>query len=583
MRPYPENRPMTNREIADIMVHIARILEIQGENPFKIRAYRKAADTIGGLDFELSTVKDRDRIQDLPGIGEAIASKIAELIETGRLGFYESLLESDEAELVAFLEIPGMGPKHTRLVFEQLGIKTLDALKAAAEEGRLRELPGMGAKAEQNILQGILQVRKYKERRPLAAVYPIALEIAERLASVESARNVLIAGSLRRMRDTIADVDILAASADPESVMDAFVGLRQVEKVLAKGRTKSSVRVRDDVQVDLRVVSGESFGAAAHYFTGSKAHNIRVRSIAADKGLKLNEYGVYKDEERIAGRSEEELFEVLGLPYIPPELREDRGEIEAALEGKIPALIGSEDIRGDLHMHSDWSDGHASIAEMAAAARRRRYGYIAICDHSPHLGVTHGLDAGRLRRQAKEIDDVNARLKDLTVLKGIEVDILDDGRLDLPDEALAELDIVVASVHSRFRQPREVMTQRIIKAVEHPLVHIIGHPTGRLIGRREPYDVDLDAVLSACKAHGKFLELNAHPERLDLSDRHCRQAKAAGVRIVIDSDAHRESDLDLLRFGVATARRGWIEASDVVNTLGLEDLLRALKRRKESN
>lgn len=568
---------MTNREIVDILQHIARILEIQGENPFKIRAYRKAADTIGGLTVELSAMEDPKDLRDLPGIGEAIAKKIQELLDTGRLAFYEKLLASDYAALTDFLDVPGMGPKHTKLVYDTLGITTLEGLKTAAENGQLRKLPGMGPKAEKNILQGIGQVQKYKERRPLAYVYPRAQAVLKALEAVQAVERIVLAGSLRRMRETIADVDILAAADNADAVMTAFTELTQVERVLAKGRTKSSIRTRDGVQVDLRVVSGESFGAAAHYFTGSKSHNIRIRALAGEKGLKVNEYGVFRGDDWIAGRSETDLFEALGLPFIAPELREDQGEIEVALKGNLPALIEAGQIRGDLHVHSEWSDGHASIQAMAAAAAGRGFGYIAICDHSPHLGVTNGLDPERLAQQGREIDAVNRGLRGLTVLKGVEVDILPDGSLDLPDGVLSGLDIVVASVHSRFSLSRSEMTRRILRAIENPHVDVIGHPTGRLIGKREPYEVDMASIMAACKSHGKILELNAHPERLDLSAQHCRQAKEQGVKIVIDTDAHRENEFDHLHFGVATARRGWIEAADVVNTLERDALMALLK------
>lgn len=565
---------MTNQEIARILTHIAQILEIKGDNPFKIRAYTRASQTIGSLTHQLSSLKDRDQIAALPGIGKGIAKKVNELLDTGTLAFYEDLKKSEYAPLIEFLYIPGMGPKHAKLVYEELGITTTEDLKKAAEEGRLRVLPGMGEKAEQNIIQGIKQVLRYKERLPLAFIYSRAQAILDEMKKVKEIQRITLAGSLRRMRETIADVDILASSDKPEAVMQAFVGLPQSAKVVARGATKSSIVVGDGFQVDLRVVAPESFGAASHYFTGSKAHNIRIRSLGVDRGLKINEYGIYKGQKKIAGQAEEEVFTSVGLPFIPPELREDRGEIEAAQNRTLPSLIELKHLKGDLHVHTTWSDGNNSIEEMARAAKERGYGYLAICDHSPTIGITNGLNEERLVRQMEEIDKLNRGLRGFKVLRGIEVDIKSNNQLDFADDLLRELDVVVAAVHTRFGQPRDEMTSRIITAIENPHVDIIAHPTGRLIGRREPYEVDMDAVMDACRANGKVLELNAYPERLDLSDINCRKAKEKGVKIAISTDAHRDEHLDWVRFGVATARRGWIEPPDVINTLSLKELQR---------
>ncbi len=575
---------MTNQEIAQILVHISEILDIQGENPFKIRAYIKAAQTLEGLTYELSTLEDKNEIKGLPGIGEGIAKKVKELLETGKLRYYEDLKKSEYAPLTEFLRIPGMGPKHAKLVHDQLGIKTTEQLKKAAEKGKLRELPGLGEKVEQNIIQGIQQVQKYKERLPLAFIYPRAQDIVEELKKTKEVKQITLAGSLRRMRETIADADILVASDKPKPVMDAFVKLPHASKVVAKGSTKSSILTKDGFQVDVRVVKPESFGAAQHYFTGSKAHNIRIRSLGVDKRLKVNEYGVFKGEKSVAGKTEESVFKAVGLPYIPPELREDQGEIEAGLEEKLPVLIELKHLKGDLHVHSDWTDGNNSIEEMAKAAQERGYQYIAICDHSPTIGITNGLTPERLEKQTEEIDKLNGRIagkkgaKNFRILKGIEVDIRSDGQLDLDNDLLKELDVVVAAVHTKFGQPREEMTKRIVKAFENPHVDIIAHPTGRLIGRREPYQVDMDKLMDACRANGKGLELNAYPERLDLSDLHCRKAKEKGVKIAISTDAHRDRHLDWIDFGIATARRGWIEPEDVINALPLPKLLKWLRR-----
>lgn len=568
----------TNREISAILLHISQILDIQGENPFKVRAYVKASETIEGLGYELSLLEDKAKLPKLAGIGEGIAKKISELLLTGSLKYYDDLRHSEYAPLTEFLKIRGMGPKHAKLVYNELNISTVEDLKEAAEKGKLRQLQGLGEKAEENILRGIEQVMKYKERLPLAFVYPRAQGLLEELKKIRQVQHILLAGSLRRMKDTIADVDILAASDHPEKVMAHFVTLPQTQKVIAKGQTRASIVVKDGFQVDLRVVPVESFGAAAHYFTGSKAHNIRIRSLGVEKGLKINEYGVFRKEKKIGGKREEEIFSAIDLPYIPPELREDQGEIEAARNGTLPALVELENIRGDLHVHSNWTDGRNSIEEMAQAAKRRGYQYIAICDHSPTIGITNGLTPERLQKQIQEIEKVNKTSKELRVLNGIEVDIKSDGRLDFDDEILATLELVVASVHTRFSQSKKEMTHRIIRAVENPNVNIIAHPTGRLIGKREAYEVDMDKIIDACKANSKILELNACPERLDLSDVNCRKAKEKGVKIAISTDAHMDIHLDWMKFGVATAGRGWIESKDVVNSQSLSTLMKTLGR-----
>ena len=568
---------MTNQEIARILIHISEILSIQGENPFKIRAYVRAAQTVEGLTDELNALEDPKEISKLPGIGAGIAKKLTELLEQGKSEYYEKLKRSEYAPLTEFLKIPGMGPKHSKLVYDELGIKTVEALGKAAEGGKLKALHGLGAKVEQTILQGIRQSQKYKERLPLALVYPQAVAILEDLKKRKGIKNAILAGSLRRMRDTVADVDILVASKGAAGVMDAFARLPQTKQVLAQGETKSSIITKAGFQADLRVVQPESFGAASHYFTGSKAHNIRIRSLGLERGLKINEYGVFKQETRIAGKTEKEVFDAVELPYIAPELREDQGEIEAAQDNRLPALIELKHIKGDLHVHSDWTDGHNTVEEMAHAARDRGYRYIAICDHSPAVAIIHGLGLERLLRQKEEIEQLNRQFKDFRILSGIEVDIRSDGRLDLGDDILEQLDVVVASIHSGFAQSEAEITGRIERAIENPHVDIIAHPTGRLIGRREPYPVDMPRVIDACKANGTILELNAYPERLDLSDLNCRRAKEKGVQVAISTDSHRIRHLDVMHFGIATARRGWLEPKDVINTLPLKKLLKLLK------
>ena len=573
---------MTNQEIAEILVHISQILDIMGENPFKIRAYIKAAQTVDALTYQLSSLDDMDKIEELPGIGEAISKKIKELLETGKLKYYEDLKKSEYAPLIELLRIPGVGPKHAKLVHDKLGVKSIEGLQKAAKAGKLRDLAGLGEKVEQNILQGIQQVKKFMERYSLAFIYPRAQNIVEELKKVKEARQITIGGSLRRMKETIGDVDILVASDKPKPVMDAFVYLPQTMKVLSEGSTRSSIVTKDGFQVDIRVVKPESYGAAQHYFTGSKAHNIRIRSLGIDRGLKVNEYGVFKGKKSIAGKTEEEVFKSVGLPYIPPELREDQGEIEAAQKNKLPHLIEVKDLKGDLHVHSNWTDGNNTIEEMAKTAQKRGYQYIAICDHSPTVGVTNGLTPQRLKKHNEEIDKLNAKFSrsknNFRILKGIEVDIKSNGQLDLEDEILKGLDIVVAAVHTKFTQSQEEMTKRIVKAMENPYVDIFAHPTGRLIGRREAYRVDMDKLMDACKASGKALELNAYPERLDLSDLNCRKAKERGIKIAISTDAHQDGHYDWISFGVATARRGWIEPADVINTLSLSKLLKWLRR-----
>ncbi len=459
---------------------------------------------------------------------------------------------------------------------------TVEQLKEAAEQGKLRTLPGLGEKSEQKILEGIQQLLRFQERLPLGYVLPQARAIVERLERLEAVQQASLAGSLRRMKETVADVDILVASTAPEPVMEAFTRLPEVERVLSKGSTKSSIVSRDGFQVDLRVVPPESFGAAQHYFTGSKAHNIHIRSLGVDRGLKINEYGVFKGEEQVGGTTEEEVFAAVGLPWIPPELREDQGEIEAALQGRLPRLVAPEDLRGDLHVHTNWTDGADTIEDMAAAAQAKGYAYLAICDHSPTVGITNGLTPERLLAQMAEIDELNRRWaaagNPFRLLKGIEVDIRPDGSLDLPEDLLARLDIVVAAVHTRFTLSAEEMTHRILKALESPVVDVLAHPTGRLIGRREAYQVDIDRIIDACRALGKALELNAYPERLDLSDLHCRKAKDKGVKVAISTDAHRQGNLEWISYGLATARRGWLEPQDVLNCLTVEELLAWLRR-----
>jgi len=568
---------MTNQDIAKIFYHISEILELQGENPFKIRAYIKAAQTLESYTKEVSEIKDPEELKQLPGIGEKIALKIKELVETGKLEMYEKLKKSEVAPLIELMQVQGLGPKHVKLIYDKLGVKTLNQLEKAAKAGKLRGLPGLGEKTEENILKGIEQERRHKERFPLCVILPKAEAILSQLKQVKEVKDINLGGSIRRMKETIGDVDILVSSTKAKIVSDAFVELPEVKNVLSEGATKSSVMTKDGFQMDLRVVKPGSYGAALHYFTGSKAHNIRIRSMGVDMGLKINEYGVFKGQKRIGGKTEEEVFKSVGLPFIPPEIREDWGEIEAAQKGKLPHLIEQKDLKGDLHIHSNWTDGRSSIEDMALAAQKMGYSYMALCDHSPTIGITNGLTPERIVERKQEIDKVNKKLKGFVILNGAEVDIRSNGKMDFEDEILKELDIVVGAVHTKFSQPKDEMTKRIIGAIENPYVDIIAHPTGRLIGRRDPYDVDMDKVLDAAKANNKIMELNAYPDRLDLNDLHCRKAKEKGVKIAISTDSHWTEHFSWIRYGIATARRGWLEPEDVVNTLSLEKLLKLLK------
>src|SRR5574341_352059 len=560
---------MTNQQIVKILEEIADILEIQGEIVFKVRAYRKAVETVSNLPKEISTMTEEE-LRELPGIGEAIAKKVHTLATTGKLDYYEELKKSEFAPLVDLLQIPSVGPKHARMLYERLGVKTVSDLEKAAKEGKIKDLPGMGAKSEENILKGITALFRHKERIPLGQILPKAEKIVEELKKVKEVKNIALAGSLRRMKETIADGDVLVSAVKSEPIMEAFVKLPQVERVLSHGETKSSIITKDNFQVDLRVVKPESWGAALHYFTGSKSHNVKVRTLAVKKGLSVNEYGLWKGKKVLASKTEEDMYKSLGLQWMPPEIREDWGEVELSAKHKIPLLIQEKDIKGDLQMHTEWSDGKDTIEEMARAAQNLGYEYIAITDHSPLVGITGGLDEKRVRKQIEEIKKVNRKFKNFRILSGIEVDIRGDGKLDLPDEMLKELDIVVATVHSRFNLPKEQMTKRIVKALENPVVDILGHPTGRLLGKRDPYEVDLDKVIDAAIANGKVLELNGSPDRLDLPDIWVRKAKDKGIKISIATDSHRTEHLqEWMRYGVAYGKRGWLQKEDVVNTLPL--------------
>ena len=556
---------MRNDEIAGMLETLANVLEFQGENPFKLGAYRRAARVLRDLTEDVATLVAENRLKDLPGIGESIEAKIVQALKTGKIEKLTAALKTVPPGVVAMMEIPGVGPRTAALVHQKLGIKTVEEFNRAARAGKLAGLPGIGAKRAAGFVGAIEYARASSRRMLLGDALPLAEKIIAQLEE-RGVRGALAAGSLRRMHETIGDIDILAAGAASGKIIGAFTELPGVRRVLGAGGTKASIVTESGVQVDLRVVPPESFGAALQYFTGSKAHNIRLRAMARERGLKLSEYGLFKRDRRIAGRTEEEVYRALKLPLIPPELREDRGEIEAAQKGALPKLVEPEDIRGDLHVHTKWSDGRSTIEEMARAARDLGRKYILISDHTRALKVFGGLDAKRLAEQAAEVRATAKKIKGIALLTGTEMDIRADGTLDLPDEALSKLDFVMASVHSAFKQDKEKMTRRIVKAMENPHVDCIGHLTGRLLGRREGYAVDLDAVLKAAARTGTAIELNSQPLRLDLTDQACHRAKELGVKVVINTDAHSTEDLKLMRYGVATARRGWLEKSDVLNT-----------------
>jgi DNA polymerase (family 10) len=569
---------MRNQEIAKIFNEIADILEIKGDNPFRVRAYRRAAQNIDGLAKDVAAISVAE-LKKIPGIGADLADKIQEYVKTGELGFYDELKNEAPSGLVDLLSVPGLGPKTVKMLFEKLHIKDIDDLEKHAEDGTLKGLPGIKAKTEENILKGIAMLRKHTGRFPLGRVLPVAEEIMRMLRKKPFVNKLSIAGSLRRWKDTIKDIDTLATSKDPRMVMDVFVHLPQVKEVLMKGQTKSSIITSEGIQVDLRVVSEDSFGSALAYFTGSKQHNIRLREMAVKRGLKINEYGVFdvKTEKKLGGKHEGDIYKILDMPFIDPELRENTGEIEAALKGTLPSLVKLQDIKGDLHVHSKYSDGSHDLQELVDAAKARGYAYLAITDHSKGLGIARGLSIDKVLEQNKKIKALNKKLKGFHLLSGTEMDIRSDGSLDYPDEVLKQFDIVVASIHSGFRQSREQITKRLVSAMQNPYVSIIAHPTGRIIGERDAYEVDMEAVLTAAAETGTAMEVNAYPFRLDLNDKYIRKAKEMGVPVTINTDAHVNFQFDFMTYGIGTARRGWIEKKDVLNSLGYNALLKRLK------
>ena len=582
---------MDKGQVAEVLVNIATLLELKGENPFKTRAYQNAARTIETLSEPLDEVVAEARLGDIKGIGEALQQKITELVTTGRLQYYEDLKAATPPGLVAMLDIPGLGSKKIKALHDELGIDTVEKLEQACKDGRIAGLKGFGEKTQTNILEGIERRRSYASRHLISEALPQADSMLEALRSHPDVVRCSAAGSLRRHREVIGDIDLLASSKQPAEVIEFFTSQPGIIKVLAKGETKASVLLEGGIQADLRVVSDAEYSSALLYFTGSKEHNIVMRQRAIDRGLRLNEYGLFhsKEETRDAKllvkcRTEEEIFEQLGLRYIPPEMREDMGEIALAEKGSLPRLIEWTDLKGSLHNHSTWSDGHQCPEDIAKAMRELGLAYWGITDHSKSSFQANGLDATRVRQQLKEIAAINATLAnegtDFRLLTGTEVDILKDGSLDFPDDLLAELDVVIASIHSSFNQTEAETTQRLIGAAQNPYVHILGHLTGRLLLDREPYKVDQRAVIDACAETGTWIELNAHPKRFDLDWRLWPYAKSKGVKCVINCDAHRFEHAGFLRPGAGIARKGWLTREDVVNTLPLKALLNELGRKR---
>jgi DNA polymerase (family 10) len=572
---------MTNQQLADIFRKIADLLEIKGENIYKILAYRKAADSLSNLSQDINEIWKQKKLTEVDGVGKAIAEKIDELLTTGHLVFFDNLAAEVPESLADLLQVPDLGPKKVALFWKQLGVTKLSELEQAAKEGKLRTLAGMGEKSEAKIIAGIEALGRRTDRIPLGKAWPFAEELLDYLRKVPGVKEVELGGSLRRMRATVGDIDILAAAKDSSAVMDAFVKRMDVARVLGKGETKASVEFRQGLRAQLWVHPPEHWGTALVYATGSKDHNVRLREYALKKGFSLSEHSLAREDgSEITCEREEQVYQALGLPWIPPELREDRGEVQAAINGKLPRLVELEDIKADLQMHTNWSDGKLSIRQMAEAAIQHGYQLIAITDHSYSLGVVGGMSPQDVLEQRKEIDDVSKELGNkIHILQGAEVEIKSDGSLDYPDEVLAKVDFVLAALHTSLRQPRQKVTERMISAIHNPHVDMIPHPTGRLLPDREGADLDMEAVLAAAAEADVVMEINAHPARLDLNDIHARRAIELGVKLSINTDAHSAEDMDLMHFGVSTARRGWVEADQVINTWSTTNILKWLKRR----
>lgn len=573
---------MKNLQLAVVLTEIGDMLELLGENPFRIRAYRRASRSIELLPESIETIWREGRLDEVEGVGKGIAAGIEQWLKTGTIDYYEELQTQVPRGLLEVTRVPGVGPKRARLLHDELGIGSLEELEQACVEGRVRTVKGLGAKTEENILKGIERLRRHSERLPLGVALPIARSLVDELQKVPVVQRVAYTGSARRGRETVGDIDIIASSEHAAAVIEAFVGIAGVQDVLAKGQEKASVILAQGMQVDLLVVQDHQFASALHHFTGSKEHNITMRELARSRGLRISEHGILDEatDTMLPIETEADVFAALDLPFIPPELREDGSEMSVARNGALPRLIEVGNIRGDLHVHSTWSDGHHSILEMAEAARAKGYEYIAITDHSQSLGVAGGLTPEQLLLQIEEIRALNERWDDFCILAGTEVDILPDGTLDFDDDLLRQLDIVIASVHSAMNQDEATMTERIVAAMRNPYVDVIGHPTGRLLGRRDPYPVNIERIIQVAAETGTCLEINASPERLDLKDVHARSAKDAGVLLTVNTDAHRIEGLQQMSYGITVARRAWLEAGHVLNSLPLDELRRTLKRSK---
>lgn len=573
---------MKNKEVADILERMGMLLEIKGENVFKIRAHYKAAENILALSEDVETLANEKRLTDVPGIGIALAEKITEYCKTGKVKAYQELTKEIPESVLDLVKIPTVGPKKAKLFFDQLGVKTVEDLKKAAEGGKLAGLPGVQDKTIEKILSGIRIVKEGRERMNLGDATEVADAIVGELKKLKEVKEISVAGSLRRQKETVRDIDILIDSSDPKKVMDFFVKLPQVKSINGHGETRSSILTRENVQVDLRVVDPKCFGAALLYFTGNKNFNVRLRQLAIKKNMKVSEYGIFsvkgEQEKFLAGRTEEDCFKALGMPYVPPELREDIGESDIFSGVKIPKLIELSDLKGEFHVHSTYSDGHNTIAEMAEAAQKRGYRYLAVSDHSERLRVAGGVSPEDLKKKRKEIDTLNARMKNFRILFGTEVEIDNDGNLDYNEAILSEFDIVIAAVHSGFEQPKDKMTRRLVNACKNKFVTAIAHPTGVHLGRREPYDIDFKEVCRAAVEHNTFLEINSFPVRLDLNSANTYYARSQGVKFIISSDSHHTEHMEFIKFGVSLARRGWLTKEDVLNTRTLAQVEKMLRK-----
>jgi DNA polymerase (family 10) len=572
---------MKNTEIAKVFEDMADLLELKGENKFKIRAYQRAARAIDYLPKEIEIMlEEGEDLQSIPGVGEAIAKKTVELVNTGKLGAYEELKAGFPEGITALLEIPGIGPKTANKLSMELGIQSVEELEAAIDDGRVAKLFRLGDKTAENILQQIQALRRKDQRIPIGEALPVVDEVLDALRPLPGVKNLTAAGSLRRFHETVGDIDLMGTADNPEEVIDTFVNLAQIRQVIAKGPTKATVILPGGLQADLRMVEHDSFGSLLQYFTGSKQHNITLRTREQKKGLKLSEYGITdsKTNELEKFATEEAFYGRLGMQYIPPEIREDRGEIELAEKGQVPKLVELSDIKGDIHAHTDWSDGQDSPEDMAQAAKALGYEYLAITDHSAGRGIAHGLTEERLRQQIEEIRRLNEKIKGIRILTGTEVDIRADGSIDLPEKILADLDVVVAAIHSAMNQNEEQITSRLVGAIENPHIDVIAHPTCRLLGERQPVAVDLEAVFQAAIKYNKALEIKAMPSRLDLKDIHIYRARQLGVKLVIGTDSHRTEHLRLIRFGIGIARRGWCQPKDILNTRPTKEILAFLRK-----